>query len=533
SAVSLSTDVTSLIESENTVITFNFEVDGEIPEGGLPISLDVDAPDLLWITDFFNFSRTDIDEETGQFNSIFILPNPSGLGGEISSFSGSLLVRDVLEPFDSIPLILAENTASFELNVFDDPFPEETESVSFSVGEGEGYTVTSDPVTVTIQDSPEGIVNPSDVPVINFSISGPDVLVEDDPDNNTFTLNFDVDGEVPEEGITVIIEADQLNVLPEFGINTDILRDDEGNFIGLFVNGTSTTGFSDEITQDGVTTSSSLRPIEFGRGVQGTIVESTATFSIDVNNDSLFAGAETLSEGLETISLSLVDTETYNIGPSGNTVTITIADPPEQPSVIGADGDDELEGTVRNETIAGELGSDIIMGSDGNDVLRGDRNSRDTQDGEDGGNDIIFGGDGNDRIGGKAGDDILSGDAGDDIIWGDDGNDILMGVTGDDILVGDNGSDGSGSDLFVFGLGDGTDTVLDFEVGIDAIGIVEGEFTFAEVTLTQDGENTLLGVSTTGETLAILNNVQASAIGESDFITVPDVSNPSEALAII
>ena len=53
-----------------------------------------------------------------------------------------------------------------------------------------------------------------------------------------------------------------------------------------------------------------------------------------------------------------------------------------------------------------------------------------------------------------------------------------MGVTGNNILVGDNFSSGSGSDTFVFGNGDGTDTVLDFEVGIDQIGLVEGELVF-------------------------------------------------------
>ncbi|MEM0980846.1 MAG: calcium-binding protein [Cyanobacteria bacterium P01_H01_bin.58] len=522
--VSFSTDVTTLVESENTVITFEFEVDGDIPEGGLPISLDIDAPDLLWITDFANFSRTGLDEETGLFDSIFILPNPSGLGGEISSFSGSLLVRDVLEPFTSIPLILAESSASFELNVFDDIFAEANESIEFSVGEGEGYTVDTDPVTVTIQDGPEGIVNPSDVPVIDFSIVGPETLVEDDPDNNAFTLNFDVTGEIPEGGIDIVIESDTLNILPDFGINTEIIRDDEGNFVGVFVNGTSTTGFSNELTIDGVTSSSDLRPIEFGRGFEATIVDSTATFTVEVSNDSL-------PEGLETLNLSLVDSEAYDVGPSGNTVTIAIADPPAKPPIVGSTEGEDLSGTNRNDTVAGNLGDDIITGGDGNDILRGDRNSSKTQDGQPGGDDIIFGGDGNDRIGGKAGDDILSGDAGDDFIWGDDGDDILMGVTGNDILVGDNFSDGSGSDLFVFGLGDGTDTVLDFEVGIDRIGIVEGEFTFADVILTQDGDNTLLGVGS--ETLAVLNNVMASALGESDFAIVPDVSNPEEALAIV
>jgi len=209
-------------------------------------------------------------------------------------------------------------------------------------------------------------------------------------------------------------------------------------------------------------------------------------------------------------------------------------------TILGTEGDDLLVGTEIDETInalegndvaTGGLGNDIIQGGDGNDVLRGDLNDRDPQDDIDGGNDIIFGGEGNDRIGGKAGNDILSGDAGDDLIWGDDGDDILMGVTGNDILVGDNFSGGSGSDLFVFGLGDGTDTVLDFEVGIDRIGIVEGEFTFADVVLTQDGANTRLGVGS--ETLAVLNNVMASALDESSFEVVPDVSNPEEALALV
>ncbi|MEL6353805.1 MAG: hypothetical protein AAFR58_18925, partial [Cyanobacteria bacterium J06627_28] len=133
----------------------------------------------------------------------------------------------------------------------------------------------------------------------------------------------------------------------------------------------------------------------------------------------------------------------------------------------------------------------------------------------------------------KSGNDILSGDDGDDFIWGDDGDDIIMGVTGNDTLVGDNGSNGSGSDLFVFGNGDGTDTILDFEVGIDRIVLVDGELMFEDLTLTQDGANTLLGVAESGEVLAVLNNVQASALDSTSFEIVPDVSNPEEALALL
>ncbi|MEL7334245.1 MAG: hypothetical protein AAFN12_18510, partial [Cyanobacteria bacterium J06560_2] len=90
-----------------------------------------------------------------------------------------------------------------------------------------------------------------------------------------------------------------------------------------------------------------------------------------------------------------------------------------------------------------------------------------------------------DRILGDDGNDILSDDSGDDIIRGGAGNDILMGVTGNDILVGDNKSSRGGADVFVFGNGDGTDIIRDFEVGIDQIGLVEGELTFEDLTITQ------------------------------------------------
>ncbi|MEL7054390.1 MAG: hypothetical protein AAGM45_21790 [Cyanobacteria bacterium J06588_5] len=98
-------------------------------------------------------------------------------------------------------------------------------------------------------------------------------------------------------------------------------------------------------------------------------------------------------------------------------------------------------------------------------MLRGDRNSRDAQTGEAGGDDLIYGGAGNDRIGGKSGNDRLFGDAGDDQIWGDDGDDLIHGGLGNDTLTGDNFSGGQGADTFVLAIGEGTDTITDFEIG--------------------------------------------------------------------
>ena len=283
-----------------------------------------------------------------------------------------------------------------------------------------------------------------------------------------------------------------------------------------------------------------------------TLLSQTATLTIplfnqpddrDLDSDGIIEDFAGETEIVEFTITSLTDGVVINPGTTTFTGTFfeTVADA-EGTSLVGTDADETLIGDEANDTIealggndaaAGGFGDDVIQGGDGDDVLRGDRNSRSTQDGEAGGNDIIFGGDGSDRIGGKAGNDILSGDAGDDLVWGDAGDDILMGVTGNDILVGDNFSSSSGSDTFVFGNGDGTDTILDFEVGVDTIGLVEGELVFADLTLTQEGANTLLGVVDSGEILAVLNNVQASALNESSFAIVPDVSNPDEVIALI
>ena len=74
---------------------------------------------------------------------------------------------------------------------------------------------------------------------------------------------------------------------------------------------------------------------------------------------------------------------------------------------------------------------------------------------------------------------------------------------------------------------------LDFQIGIDQIGLVQGELLFADLTITQSGDDALLGVSSSGETLAILENVQASALGSDSFVIVPDVSDPTQAAGLI
>lgn len=68
----------------------------------------------------------------------------------------------------------------------------------------------------------------------------------------------------------------------------------------------------------------------------------------------------------------------------------------------------------------------------------------------------LDGGSGNDTIYGNTSADELSGGSGDDQILGREGDDILAGNAGTDFLNGE-----SGNDLYLFGIGDGSDTIYD------------------------------------------------------------------------
>ncbi len=86
-------------------------------------------------------------------------------------------------------------------------------------------------------------------------------------------------------------------------------------------------------------------------------------------------------------------------------------------------------GTEENDTLSGTVSIDVLFGGAGNDILRGNN-----------GNDFLFGENGNDSL------------------YGEDGDDILIGGTGNDRLEG-----GYGNDTYIFNIGDGNDTIYDYE----------------------------------------------------------------------
>ena len=172
---------------------------------------------------------------------------------------------------------------------------------------------------------------------------------------------------------------------------------------------------------------------------------------------------------------------------------------PDNPPIVGSDGNDELHGGIGDDHLYGGEGKDKLYGGEGNDYLYGgdgddslrgwgyrtyiDDFGDDNLYGGDGdddllggyGNDHLYGGEGNDSLHGGYGNDYLYGgkgedqlyggeldlkiDARDDYLYGGEGNDRLHGGDGDDHLYGGEGDDflyGGDGDDHLYG-GDGDD----------------------------------------------------------------------------
>ncbi|MGB3296584.1 MAG: hypothetical protein WBB01_26665 [Phormidesmis sp.] len=62
---------------------------------------------------------------------------------------------------------------------------------------------------------------------------------------------------------------------------------------------------------------------------------------------------------------------------------------------------------------------------------------------------------------------------------------------------------------------DGTDTITDFEVGTDLIGLF-GTLSFGQLSVSQAEQNALIGFG--DDTLAILLGIEADALTETTFV---------------
>ena len=101
-------------------------------------------------------------------------------------------------------------------------------------------------------------------------------------------------------------------------------------------------------------------------------------------------------------------------------------------------------------------------------------------------NDTLTGGNFGDTLTGNDGDDVIDGGAGNDTLKGNSGNDTLIGGKGNDRLEGS-----YGDDTYIWNLGDGFDTIYDYNRGNtdnDTIKFGEG-ISFEDLSFERDGNS--------------------------------------------
>ena len=187
-------------------------------------------------------------------------------------------------------------------------------------------------------------------------------------------------------------------------------------------------------------------------------------------------------------------------GADGETVTITLqgvattdvtadlfefdAAPDLGTRVLGTEGDDNLQGTE----VSGGEGDDVITmtGSFVN---------------------YAHGGEGDDQITGGSG--LI------DILVGGEGDDVIAGGAGTNYVHG-----GEGDDTFVIEAGQTLTTIYDFTDGDDRIDLsnISAITGFDDLTITVDGDDVVIDLSSQGAGSVRLENVSVSDLDADDFV---------------
>jgi uncharacterized repeat protein (TIGR01451 family) len=187
-------------------------------------------------------------------------------------------------------------------------------------------------------------------------------------------------------------------------------------------------------------------------------------------------------------------------------------------SLFGGRGNDAEIGEAGDDLLCGDLGNDSLDGGDGNDTLVGS-NGIPGIPGD--GNDTLVGGNGDDLMFGNEQDDILGAGNGNDVVFGGQGNDAIAAEAGNDLLYGDLGDDlisgGTGADVFVLAANTGTDTIVDFEVGVDLLGL-SGGLTFEDLAFTQEEGTTIVRFG--DASIARLSGVSSDRLGAENFLAL-------------
>ncbi|BAY09971.1 alkaline phosphatase family protein [Calothrix sp. NIES-2098] len=199
-------------------------------------------------------------------------------------------------------------------------------------------------------------------------------------------------------------------------------------------------------------------------------------------------------------------------------------------TINSGDGNDQalvgVNGAASNTTVDGGAGNDeitVVEAGSSNNLFGGA--GSDTLQVVEGSHQFLFGGSGNDTITSNGSNNRLYGGSGDDKLFSSV-NDSLFGGDGDDVLFAGSGggnrlTGGAGVDQFWIAnasLPTSKNIVTDFNPGIDVIGIggISGVTKFSDLTLLQQGNDTLVKAGSTE--LASLLGITSSTLTANDFV---------------
>ena len=281
------------------------------------------------------------------------------------------------------------------------------------------------------------------------------------------------------------------------GSGDDTLNGDAGN--DLLVGGEGNDLLRGGVGNDRYVVSSTNGIISEDAGEGIDQVQSSITFALPENVENLFLEGDAL-RGVGNVSRNRLRGNTRNnrlLGSGGNDVLISLAG---DDRLVGGAGNDRLLGGGDDDLLKGVSGDDRLIGGAGDDRLLGG-----------GGDDLIKGVGGRDRLVGNAGNDRLLGGAGNDRLLGGGGNDRLVGNAGRNIMIGN-----AGSDRFVLAQPSSFTRVKDFSADQNDKLVLIGRLSFGDVTLSQQGANTVIFQGDTR--IALIEGVNANSLTAANFV---------------
>lgn len=363
-----------------------------------------------------------------------------------------------------------------------------TRQVTVRVNDGDGGSVDSIPVTLTVNNAAptSGVSGPATAPrgaTATLTLSATDPAGADQAAPFTFAIDWDGNGTVDEtaSGASGLQVSHVFNVA---GLQTvRVTATDKDGGVSASASTTIDVLAYALVPNAGVTDlvwygTTANDAVAFSVVAPGTIrVDSTLLNGSVVNESVDVAGVtgavvahgrdgdDTLNASALSIVARLYGGRGADLLQGGSANDILFGEHATTPGVSLAKqflGSDTIHGGAGNDTIygdgdGGEGAPDTIYGDDGNDTIYADGAEGSLTSG-----DTVYGGNGDDVIygdadGGEGGTDLLFGEADNDILYTGGGNDTADGGTGDDILVGGDGAEGGNDTL---NGGDGRDVLI-------------------------------------------------------------------------